>query len=306
MGCSFSNVVSNTCCYSPTKDVIVHGVKYNVAFKLPNGVQYLDFEKNELVLKEDVNNWIYSVYKDKKFTNYINYNDEHKDKISSHGGHCKGCIAWNDTEVCWLIHSVPKFMIVFEDGSIDTTKTMIAHGEQIYGQSFIFVSHISINELENILYQISVMHPFIDTDYSSISLPSLVRGEEYKTSARTILLSDEIRHVAKSPTNTVDIFSEIIQKTYGGKWRCETWIRGRNCEETPNVVDNHNINFQNLSYTSTQDHSKYAVSNKNVVYIGDLNRMTSQFHRGGGGFILHDDKLAAVIRSIMDKEEMVG
>ena len=34
------------------------------------------------------------------------------------------------------------------------------------------------------------------------------------------------------------------------------------------------------------DHSKYCYSDNGWILIGDMNRMTSQFHKGGGGIVV--------------------
>lgn len=48
-----------------------------------------------------------------------------------------------------------------------------------------------------------------------------------------------------------------------------------------------------ISYDEHKNHSKWAISDKDTccVWIGDINAMTSQFHRGGGGLIIKDDQI---------------
>jgi hypothetical protein len=50
-------------------------------------------------------------------------------------------------------------------------------------------------------------------------------------------------------------------------------------------------------YKSTNDHSKYACNHEYVI-IGDLNRMTTQFDRGGGGILIKDMILASQINNL--------
>jgi len=274
--------------------------KFQVALKLIHGLKCIIYDPtlNDFVLsEEDINVWIYDKFKSKKFTHYINYNDEHTDKVSSTCGHCKGCIAWNDTEICWLVHSVPKFMIHFNaQGHINILNTSIEHSEQIYGQSFIFVSGIPATNLQTILNQVAIMKPFVDTNTSNTTLKT---DSTPITTINNITLSPQLDHLAKSPKHHIDIFSDYIQKMYGGKWQCETWRRGHHCDPCADVIDNHAIKFKDvLLHTSSHDHSKYACNNEDLVYIGDLNRMTTQFHRGGGGFIVSDAGLAAAIRGL--------
>jgi hypothetical protein len=58
--------------------------------------------------------------------------------------------------------------------------------------------------------------------------------------------------------------------------------------------------YENITYKHTQDHSKYACNDEYVI-IGDLNRMTTQFERGGGGILIKDKKLATQINKLFVK-----
>uniref|UniRef100_A0A6C0D443 Uncharacterized protein n=1 Tax=viral metagenome TaxID=1070528 RepID=A0A6C0D443_9ZZZZ len=308
MGCySSKNLLSS--CYDITSiNKNKTTLEYKVALKLPHGLQYLDFDGNTFIYKTDVTDWVTSAFKNKKFTNYINYNDEHDDKMCSVGGHCKGCFAWNDKEICWLIHSVPRFMVRFDnEGFVDEKKTHIYHSEEIYGQSFVFLSGIPIEQLSELLQQLAIMKPFVDKDSSTSSLPilSLEVAGSFQINSIAISIAHEptVYHIAKSPKNHIDIFSDMIQTTFGGKWHCETWIRGHHCPDhfdiNSDVIDNKNIIFGEISYSSSHDHSKYACNDADLVYIGDLNRMTSQYGRGGGGVIIKNPKLNKMMRAIM-------
>jgi hypothetical protein len=60
---------------------------------------------------------------------------------------------------------------------------------------------------------------------------------------------------------------------------------------------------QNLSYpfglafTEYNDHSKWAVGlSEGYVCASDINRMTTQFERGGSAFCFKDETLAAALR----------
>lgn len=284
MGCSTSHI----------QTPVIRAPEYNVALKLIHGVKCIvyDHRQKDFVVKDDIHTWIYDCFRGKTIKHYINYNDEHKDKVSSSGGHCKGCIAWNDTEVYWLVHSVPKFMVHFDnDGQINIPDTVIAASEQIYGQSFVFATVFS---LDGILSHVAAMHPFVDLNTSNAELPKV---DTMILSA--VSLSSVLEHIAKPPSVHIDIFSEYIQLRYGGIWRCETWRRGHYCPERNEVIDNSTVRVKNeIVYSSSHDHSKYACNDKDKVYIGDLNRMTTQYHRGGGGFIITDAGLAAAIREL--------
>jgi len=307
MGCYSSKSILSSCCSFVPTDA---GVQYKVALKFPHGQEYIEFDGDGFIPQSDVCQWVERQFAGKKFTHYINYNDEHEDKMCAIGGHCKGCIAWNDNEICWLIHSVPKFMVAFNDeGHVDVDNTTIHHSEEIYGQSFVFLSGIPIEQLTDILQQLSIMKPFVDKRASTASLPELSHEVILSVQVSSISLSNDstIHHVAKSPKNHIDIFSEMIQPAFGGTWHCETWIRGHVCLNSARIIDNKHITFTPLnpyadaiSYKSSQDHSKYACNGEDLVYIGDLNRMTSQYCRGGGGVIIKNPKLCSAIRQLME------
>jgi len=188
-------------------------------------------------------------------------------------------------------------MIKIADKTIDKNKTNINKSELIYGQSFIFISGISILKLSNILDQISIMKPFVDKKNSNSELPII--NNEHIIKINKLILNESIQHIAKEPSYHIDIYSDYILPTYDGIWKCETWIRGNKCEDSLNIIDNKKIEFENVSYSNTQDHSKYACNDKDITFIGDLNRMKSQDKRGGGGFIIKNNKLTNAIRSIM-------
>jgi hypothetical protein len=262
--------------------------------KLPHGLSYLDYYQGRFLKKENLDDWIRDQFHGKRIDHYINYNDEHVDKTASRNGHCKGCIAWNDKEICWLIHSIPKMMVHFDQHGMISAKTCVPHAEQIFGQSLVFLSGIPISELVALLNHVSVMKPFVNIELSTYELPHV-----YSSSLIDFYSVGHIEHVAKSPHFHIDIFSEIFPKMFHGKWRCETWRRGHHCSDSLDVVDNEQITFQDIVYSSSHDHSKYACSDNGVVYIGDLNRMTTQYARGGGGVILHDPVLSKALLSIM-------
>jgi deoxyribonuclease-2 len=69
----------------------------------------------------------------------------------------------------------------------------------------------------------------------------------------------------------------------------ETWIRGS--AEGPacptsgyDTLDVKGVDFGNgMNWSETNDHSKWAIAvNTTMLCIGDINRMTTQYSRGGG------------------------
>lgn len=282
------------CCFS-TENV-------KIALKIPNSESYLEVKKTcftkKLVEKEDINIWIKNIYKNKLYTQYIVYNDELNGKSITHKGHCKGILSWNKKEISWLIHSIPNFPEQFDGMNISNIK----QSSTKYGQSFIFIDNIPINKLNELLENLIIMNPNIcitNVDYNNIKNNIKEKIKNKKMSH--VRINNKISHIAKSKNNEIDIYEHLANE-YGGMWICKTWIRGKECENTMHVKNSVGIQHKNIKYNSSQDHSKYAFNN-DVLIIGDLNRMTSQYKRGGGGIILKSKKITKILTDITQTEK---
>jgi hypothetical protein len=274
------------CCYSVQKTA-----NYDMVLKLPDTNEYLQYDGNTFVKKIDINDWIKNLYQNKKYTNYIVYNDEHGDKVNGSCGHCKGILAWNNHKISWLVHSVPKFPEIFDGNTISE----IPKSGLEFGQSFIYVDNIDITQFELIIHNLYSMHPAIYI--STETIPKSFKLFKKKCELpKSIEIHSNIFHIAKTSNHNLDIY-EHLSRYHKGQWTCRTWIRGNECNETSQVKNNKLITHENIIYKSTKDHSKYACNHEYVI-IGDLNRMTTQFDRGGGGIIIKDKKLAIEVNKL--------
>jgi hypothetical protein len=120
---------------------------YKVALKSPHGLcyRYYDSENETMKSGKDINQWVSELFYENilPWTSWIVYNDEpgHENQIIHHTsqGHCKGILAWNDYEIGWLIHSVPKFPEFFVPNSSSEKRiSLLESSQQIYGQSFLW------------------------------------------------------------------------------------------------------------------------------------------------------------------------
>ena len=281
-----------------------------IALKFPHGKLGIFYnpETKKFEALTDINSWIESLYKDKNWSNWMIYNDEcnfEKGKkqgtlqgtlqsTTHHGGqgHCKGIVAWNDETISWLCHSVPNFPSEFSLNTISS----IEKSELIYGQSFQYVEiPFETDKLIMIAQQLMIMDACIYQQKIPVSFPK----KQHKTT-NTIDICSGIVHIAKSPSFHIDIYSECIAERYRSHWSVETWIRGHHITKQCNMItDVKYIEYENINYKESQDHSKWAVSSDDYYWIGDLNRMTSQYSRGGGGFLCTDKNIALAFRSLI-------
>jgi len=285
------------CCYSfndaNTNDV---GCSKQVALKFPHGISgVLYCQKQKRFIKcSDINSWLANLYLGKKWTNWQVYNDEtaHLGDTHHKKGHCKGIVAWNSSRISWLCHSVPNFPRHFSGDSISE----IESGELIYGQSFQYIELEFTREMIiRILNQIHIMeaHIFIE-NVDIVNKLFLLKH----TTICELKLTDNITHFAKSPAHHIDIYSEFLTKQYPNvEWYVESWIRGHHIVDvdvdSALIKDIKQIHFEENEYKETQDHSKWATTkNGSYYWVGDLNRMTSQYSRGGGGFVCKDADVA--------------
>jgi len=264
-----------------------HELKQGIALKFPHGKDGIEYSsKVKNFVPCDINKWLLSIYENFDAEEWIIYNDE---PVQTKG-HCKGIVAWNDKYISWLCHSVPKFPAVFGKNFISE----IDKSELIYGQSFYHITLLQNRDtLLSIVQQLYIMEANMYCKNTKMEFPRRLNH------FNTIVLSDSVTHIAKSPKYVFDIYDCIAQR-YPCKWSVETWKRGHEIEKkNPNVVDIVTLKYEKREYSESQDHSKWCVSDQGFFGFGDLNRMKSQFHRGGGEFICIDHDVSNALRNLI-------
>ena len=59
-----------------------------------------------------------------------------------------------------------------------------------------------------------------------------------------------------------------------------------------------------IEWKETEDHSKWAIAGDDFACFGDMNRMTSQWKRGGSFYCLPEPSLVAAVKStILESDE---
>ncbi|XP_054163410.1 deoxyribonuclease-2-like [Oppia nitens] len=234
---------------------------------------------------------------------YINYNDETPDaKTTSGGAHAKGVVGTDKTHGFWLIHSVPKFPSKESTHTYEYPET-----GSLYGQTALCIS-ISIDEVDKVIEQLLYMRPHIYSIRVSSHLKSVskniaaLENNDWETgdlNVRYIQSTGRMNFISfsKSPGDHVDLYADIVAPHLNTNLFVETWRKGVgtplpsecNLDEIVENVYTIGYRFANTKlmgeFNYLHDHSKWAISkisHKPYVCVGDMNRMKSQFKRGGG------------------------
>jgi len=321
MGCGLSTTrILNPIFSSPSPSSLKEKEKkkeeeklnFKLALKLPKefdgkGLSYKYFDQNENVFKlsDNINTFIKSLFIKEKWQYWIVYNDQIEKLGLNHTshGHTKGILVWNESKIGYLMHSTPNFPRSFNGCEISD----INNDELIFGQHFLFLEfEFTLDILNALFIQITNTNPNIYMFNSNFNLTNVysARNEEsgkYEGPVGPVGPEEPIYfsldndstliHISKSIKCNEDIY-EIISKKYNINLKIQSWIRGQELEYTDELKK---INIlkadENNTYKTTQNHSKFAVSDKDIVIFGDLNRMKSQKTRGGSCLYIKNKNL---------------
>lgn len=284
------------------------------AIKAPKGSEYLYYDSTTNIFGPSENSMNDTTtgaltYTTKQLWDayaYALWNDEvpGESNYSFTYGHTKGYFAFDSQgDGFLLIHSVPAYPV----GPSDSAKYLGLGGNAwTYAQSFLCLS-VSAETLNGISYKFLLNRPHLydslfpsslEPTYGNIS--KLVKGD-YATAA--ICASElfqtegnvQFQLFTKTAQWNNDLYSECIAPTVRSSLWTETWIRGSaegpSCPTTDfDTLDIQGLDFgSSYSWSETNDHSKWALAvNKTLLCIGDINRMTTQYSRGGGTACLNN------------------
>ncbi|KAG9396190.1 Deoxyribonuclease II [Carpediemonas membranifera] len=241
---------------------------------------------------------------------YVMYNDEPVD-----GGeepryaHAKGVMAWSsdDRGGFWMPHSVPRFphprngqKYLFPDPQLD------------FGQSFFCMSvgWATLGEITTALRhnKVYLIGSARDTGGNPDYMTRLLSNDYEEDDQLTVTNIETSSRVpltmfSKSGQWGKDLYDDGVAPEFKSDLVVETWMRpfigsvchGVNATSAFSVVNSNNVAPPFCEpYHYTKDHSKIAISlNPGVakVCIGDINRNTSQYSRGGGTVCIHNADL---------------
>ncbi|PAV81191.1 hypothetical protein WR25_14549 [Diploscapter pachys] len=207
-------------------------------------------------------------------------------------GHTKGVVVFDQVSGFWYVHSVPQFP--------PPDKYAYPASGQDYGQSMLCMTFM-YSELAKIGTQLYYNRPniyssFLPTEMAAAN-PDLVKAinAEYSTSPSSVVdltTRDKVifKSFAKSKYFNQDLYDGLVAPTLQTGLTVESWRRGGlitlQCSLTYVTNDALSMKVGNTTeFAYTKDHSKMARSTsdtKPYLCIGDINRMTSQYLRGGG------------------------
>ena len=207
-----------------------------------------------------------------------------------------GAVIWNDdSSVQWLIHSVPNFPPQKEKG-YSFPATAERFGQSIlcidmeegalglitehlyYTWPMIYNSSVSEKYTDNVRYLDLVLRG------KHVKAAPWVKIQEFETAEQDM----KFTAFAKTGEFGSDLYKDVIAPyLQPEKMYTETWQNGRgripsNCSGDTAVYNNVKMQLLDREYTETQDHSKWAVTDQGHLCVGGINRMSSQFTRGGG------------------------
>lgn len=239
-------------------------------------------------------------------TQYIIYNDESPLANSTYDftfGHTKGLLAYDyEGTGFWLTHSVPKFPLgpTFIDAYDGITPNAYTYGQSLFCKTF---SADQLNDLAGLLLN---NRPNIQDSRLDSAAPAnfsaLAAGKYLEPTAYQSLVLDNMTIFAKSANFGADLYDDCISPALGTNLMVESWIRGDAigpvCDNYK-VVDVKYVQLGDTQFSEYDDHSKYAVGDGSLVCFSDINRMTTQYTRGGGALCLYDqalhDQMASMI-----------
>jgi deoxyribonuclease-2 len=237
---------------------------------------------------------------------YFFYNDEPPEGATdSTHAHAKGVVVADDTNGYWLIHSVPHFSSAEESLKYAYPSTGLT-----YGQVALCIS-VKASEIDKVVDQLIYMEPKIYSSYVSSDLQkksaqstnlkngvwTFNAGHDRNTATITSSAGVQFTSFSKNARAGVDLYDSIVGPALKTALYVETWRKNpgtplnSTCSGTYHVenVAKLKLKFTNSNanpdFPYTEDHSKWAISQQSTVpyvCVGDINRMESQFKRGGG------------------------
>jgi hypothetical protein len=232
-------------------------------------------------------------------TEYIIWNDSPPGAANYNYtvGHSKGIWAWNigTGDAIILQHSIPQF----PRGPRTTSKySGLGSNAWTYGQH-LACFQTDISELVRLapLFQLAV--PGIYDSRTSTQTPTVLLELAYGA-YRTEPACDFVSFNTKQGVNITfavkstqwnnELYDGCLAPAFQTSLVVESWIRGSacgpSCGGAEKVLDVSGVSYPGgLTFSEVNDHSKWAVDDGGELFCAsDINRMTTQYARGGGAY----------------------
>eukprot|EP00794_Sanderia_malayensis_P011019 gene11019-12183_t len=237
---------------------------------------------------------------------YVFYNDANPDgKEFFTYAHSKGDIAFDNDSGFWLVHSVPKYPGYVAEGY------EYPHSGTYYGQMFFCVT-FNASQFDAIGLQMRYNGPHIHDSNFPASMTEkfpnvyallqedFISDPPYNHSQRLVSSAGKkLTHFAKTKDFNADLYYMFVAPSLKTNLLAETWQHGSgkigpSCQGyTVETIIKLSVKTSSstFNFANYKDHSKFVVSKSSdlpYVCIGDINRMTTQYERGGGTLCTED------------------
>ena len=263
--------------------------------------------------------------------NYVMYNDQppkdiydivddsYSDNLyAGKFGHTKGFFAFVSASDngFWLTHSIPLFPL---GPKVVDDYQGLGKNAGTYAQHLLCLS-VTAESINNLSKQFLLNRPqlydsrLVTEKYAYIR--QLIDGK-YSTlnvCDTSVLITTgglPFKLYAKTAEWNNDLYAGCVTPTEQDTLWVESWIRGSAEGPTCPVSDYDTLDIKTLefvvgdriySWKETQDHSKWAITaNRYVICMGDINRMTTQYSRGGGTACFSDKILHSILKKATTK-----
>ncbi|PAV83746.1 hypothetical protein WR25_13315 [Diploscapter pachys] len=297
-------------------------VDWFIIYKLPKGEKGAVSGKEFLYLDSEDANWAQSrktidspdvglgatisqLYRDEKSAFHFLYSDDSPiGKADSYRGHAKGVVLFDSQTGFWIVHSIPNYPD--PNGKYSYPETAVK-----YAQSAICVT-VSTDNLGDIGEHLRYIQatpystnlpssfdsrfPVLKNIIAKKSLPSSATQFVHQKYTKTVN-GMTFYMVAKYKKLHQDLWHDVIAQELKANLAVQSWLNGNaddlhtTCSGQYYVYDMQTVTIPGLTFNSSKDHSKWAVSDTEkapIVCIGDLNRQKSQLKRGGGAICLNN------------------
>ncbi|XP_064474139.1 plancitoxin-1-like isoform X2 [Ornithodoros turicata] len=293
--------------------------------------QYWTFSTSDIYKVNNPIAWTIKHLTDKKEPEnimHIVYNDQPPPPHNkTRGGHTKGALMYDGQSLVWIHHTVPQFFRELHSGNYVYPPNGRENGQVIMCVTF------PGNSLPVIAEHLLMQRPFIYDKHKfekwEKKFPILERllaenfrkereGKFFAVSKLRSKGGSSFTIISKSPKLQKDIYSELLSKYTTDSQYVETWRNGAGnamtstCRGLYSVMDVDTVKLKfskskSIEFSYREDHSKWAVSfSKPTFCVGSLNRMKSQFDRGGGVLCINNARVAKVFRQSVERSFPCG